>query len=36
MTAVASRCALLITLVSPMAMADSDQSSANGFIEDST
>lgn len=36
MTAVASRCALLITLVSPMAMADSDQSSGNGFIEDST
>lgn len=36
MTALASRSAILLALSSPFAMADSAQSQANGFIEDST
>ncbi len=36
MTAVRMRSAILMALASPMALADSAQSQANGFVEDST
>ena len=36
MTAVGMRSAILMALASPMALADSAQSQANGFVEDST
>ncbi|WP_300731417.1 OprD family porin [Pseudomonas sp.] len=36
MTAIGPRSALLLALASPLALADSAQSEANGFIEDST
>ncbi|WP_296249051.1 OprD family porin [Pseudomonas sp. UBA4194] len=36
MTALPLRCALLATFASPLALADSAQSQANGFVEDST